>query len=320
MARIDRDGPVDDPAGGALSVGKTTQGSSIDGVLAVDKPEGPTSHDVVARVRRALGTRAVGHTGTLDPFASGLLLVCVGSATRLSEYLTGLPKTYVATMRLGEATDTDDLTGEVIGGSDGWRSISREQIDAALRAQVGTIEQLPPIYSAKKVDGERMYAAARRGEAVERKPATVTIYDIRLLGMDLPDVEFEVDCGAGTYIRAIARDAGEALGVGGHLRVLRRTRVGPYSVEPAVPLDLLDDRARVDAAMLTPLEAVAHLSCVRMGDDAFTALRFGRALPAVGDEPEGRPLALASEGGTLLAIAERIGDVLQPRKVFVPQG
>jgi len=300
----------------------TDQGrrAAPEGVLPVDKPEGPTSHDVVSRVRRALGTRAVGHTGTLDPFASGLLLVCVGPATRLAEYITGLPKTYVATLRLGTATDTDDLTGEVIGGSDEWRGVTRERIDAALQAQVGTTLQLPPLFSAKKVDGERMYAAARRGEAVERKPSTVTIHGIRLIGMELPDVEFEVECGAGTYIRAIARDAGERLGVGGHLRTLRRTRVGPHSVERAVPLGLLDDAERVAAAILSPLEAVAHLPRAVVDDDGLAALRFGRALEAPDDVPAGGPVAIASAGGSLLAIGERIGGVLQPRKVFVGGG
>ncbi|HET7461242.1 MAG TPA: tRNA pseudouridine(55) synthase TruB [Longimicrobium sp.] len=287
------------------------------GVLPVDKPEGPTSHDVVGRVRRALKTRAVGHTGTLDPFASGLLLVCVGPATRLAEYLTGLPKTYVATMRLGAATDTDDLTGEVIGGSEEWRAVTREQVAAALQAQVGTIQQVPPVYSAKKVDGERMYAAARRGESVDRTPATVSIYGIRLIGMELPDVEFEVECGAGTYIRAIARDAGDLLGVGAHLRTLRRTRVGPHAVERAVPLDLLDDVDRVRAAMLSPLEAVAHLPRAIVDDPGIAALRHGRALRASADVPEARPVALATEDGALLAIGERTGDLIQPRKVFI---
>jgi len=292
-------------------------GAAPNGVLPVDKPVGPTSHDAVARVRRALRTREVGHTGTLDPFASGLLLVCVGRATRLAEYLTGLPKTYVATMRLGEATDTDDLTGEVIQSSDAWRALSDDAIEDALRAQVGTIQQLPPSYSAKKVDGERMYAAARRGETVERKPVAVTIYAIRVLGIDLPEVEFEVECGAGTYIRAIARDAGAALGVGGHLRALRRTQVGPHAVDRAVPLDALGDADRVAVAMLTPLEAVAHLPRVAVDEEGIAALRFGRALPAASETPEGCPLALASEDGALLAIGERRGDVLQPRKVFV---
>jgi tRNA pseudouridine55 synthase len=289
----------------------------LNGVLPVDKPEGPTSHDAVAAVRRALRTRQVGHTGTLDPFASGLLLVCVGTATRLAEYLTGLPKTYLATMRLGAATDTDDLTGDVISSSDDWPSITREHVDAALRTQVGTIQQLPPIFSAKKVAGERMYAAARRGHEVKRTPATVTIYAIRLTRFEPPDVEFEVECGAGTYIRAIARDVGEALGVGGHLRTLRRTRVGPHDVARAVPMDALADEARVQAAMLSPLDAVSHLPRVLVDDAGIAALRFGRAVAASPDTPIGTPVALASAAGELLAVGERDGEVVRPRKVFV---
>jgi len=288
------------------------------GVLPVDKPAGPTSHDAVAAVRRALRTRQVGHTGTLDPFASGLLLVCVGPATRLAEYLTGMPKTYLATMRLGVATDTDDLTGDMIASSDDWRSISREQVEAALATQVGTIQQLPPLYSAKKVAGERMYAAARRGEEVERTPSAVTIYTIRLTSFDLPDVEFEVECGAGTYIRAIARDVGDALGVGGHLRTLRRTAVGPHSVDGAVPLSELGDAERVAAAMLAPLEAVAQMPRVVVDEAGLALLRHGRAVPASPETPSGAAVALASEGGELLAVGERHGDVVRPRKVFIP--
>jgi len=299
-----------------MSRRKRTEGGP-NGVLPVDKPVGPTSHDVVGAVRRALGTRQVGHAGTLDPFASGLLLVCVGAATRLAEYLTGLPKTYVATMRLGEATDTDDLTGEVVLTSDGWRTLSRQAVEAALAAQVGTIQQLPPTYSAKKVEGERMYAAARRGEEVERTPVPVTIYAIRMLSCDLPDVEFEVECGAGTYIRAIARDVGDALGVGGHLRALRRTRSGPHAADRAVPVDALGDATRVAAAMLTPLEAVSHLAAVLVDDAGIAALRHGRAVPAAADAPEAGPVALASPDGELLAIGERDGGVVRPRKVFV---
>jgi tRNA pseudouridine55 synthase len=288
------------------------------GVLPVDKPAGPTSHDAVAAVRRALKTRQVGHTGTLDPFASGLLLVCVGPATRLAEYLAGMRKTYLATMRLGVATDTDDLTGDLLSSSDEWRSITREQVDAALAAQVGTIQQLPPIYSAKKVAGERMYAAARRGEAIERTPSTVTIYGIRLTRFDLPDVEFEVECGAGTYIRAIARDAGEALGVGGHLRTLRRTAVGSHSVDGAVPLSELGDAERVAAAMIAPLDALAHLPRVVVDEAGLALLRHGRAVPASDDAPSGAAIALASADGELLAVGEREGDVVHPRKVFIP--
>ena len=287
----------------------------MNGVLPVDKPVGPTSHDAVAAVRRALKTRQVGHTGTLDPFASGLLLVCVGSATRLAEYLTGLPKTYVATMRLGQATDTDDRTGDVVSSSDGWREVTREAVEGALARQVGTIQQLPPLFSAKKVGGERMYAAARRGEAVERTPSTVTVYAIRLLRFELPEVDFEVECGAGTYIRAIARDAGEALGVGAHLTALRRTKSGPHSVDRAVPVDGLGDAERVGAALLSPLEAVAHLPRVAVDERGAADLRHGRAVPA-GDAAEGVPVALVSAAGELLAIGERAGGVVRPRKVF----
>ena len=287
------------------------------GVLPVDKPVGPTSHDAVAAVRRALRTREVGHTGTLDPFASGLLLICLGPATRLAEYLTGLPKTYVATMRLGETTDTDDLTGEVVSLSVAWAGIGGAAVEAALASQVGTIEQLPPLYSAKKVDGERMYAAARRGEAVERKPSTVTIHSIRVLSIDLPDVVFVVECGAGTYIRAIARDVGEALGVGGHLRALRRTRVGIHSVEGAVPLEALGDEERVRAAVIPPLEAVSHMPRLVVDESGIAALRHGRAVPAADDLPEARPVAIASAEGELLAIGERAGREVRPRKVFV---
>lgn len=286
------------------------------GVLPVDKPEGPTSHDAVAAVRRALGSRQVGHTGTLDPFASGLLLVCFGPATRLAEYLTPLPKTYRATLRLGEATDTDDLTGEVLARSDAWRGLPEERVREALTARVGVVEQLPPRFSAKKVGGERMYAAARRGEEVERKPVPVVIHRVEVLEVRLPEVDFEVECGSGTYIRAIARDAGEALGAVAHLRRLRRTRVGPHGVEGAVPLDALGDAERVLAAALSPAAAVAHLPRAEVDAAGAAAIGHGRAVPAPADVPEGVPVAVLGPGGALLAVGERAGDRLQPRKVL----
>lgn len=297
-----------------------TEVSALLGVLPVDKPVGPTSHDVVGATRRALRTRQVGHTGTLDPFASGLLLVCVGPATRLAEYFAPLHKTYVATMRLGAATDTDDHTGEVIATSDAWRGLTREQVEAALAAQVGTIQQLPPAYSAKKVDGQRMYAVARRGGEVERTPVTVTIYSIRVISMDLPDVVFEVECATGTYIRAIARDAGEALGVGGHLTELRRTRIGPHDVDRAVPMDQLGDEGRVRAAMIVPAAALSHLPHVVADAAGEADLRFGRAVRA----PEGfaveGPVAVVSASGELLAVGEMADGLVRPRKVFAGGG
>lgn len=291
--------------------------AELNGVLAVDKPVGPTSHDVVAVCRRALRTRQVGHTGTLDPFASGLLLVCVGPATRLSEYLTALPKTYRATMRLGAATDTDDHTGDTVSTSDDWQRLSDEQVREVLAAQVGVVQQLPPLYSAKKVGGERMYDIARRGGEVERKPVTVTIYRIDVVSVALPEVVFDVECGSGTYIRAIARDAGAALGVGGHLTALRRTRVGVHDVERAVTLEELGDEARVRAALLAPVEALAHLPRVSVNARGAKALSYGQSLPADVDAPAGAPLALVSaETGALLAVGERAGDAVRPRKVF----
>jgi tRNA pseudouridine55 synthase len=286
------------------------------GVLPVDKPVGPTSHDVVGAVRRALGTRAVGHTGTLDPFASGLLLVCVGPATRLAEYFAPLPKTYVATLRLGEATATDDHTGDVVSSSVAWREVTRAQVEGALAAQVGDIHQVPPAYSAKKVDGQRMYDVARRGGAVELAPVPVTIHAIRVISMELPDVEFEVECGSGTYIRAIARDAGAALGVGGHLRALRRTRIGPHDAARAVPMDRLADAALVADAMLAPADALAHLPRVVADARGEAELRHGRALPAPADFHLTGPVAVVSESGGLLAVGEWADGMVRPRKVF----
>lgn len=290
------------------------------GVLPIDKPAGPTSHDAVAAVRRALGIRQVGHTGTLDPFASGLLLACIGPATRLAEYFAPLPKRYLATMRLGEATDTDDLTGSVVSASEAWRAVDAAAIGAVLQAQVGTLPQLPPAFSAKKVEGERLYAAAREGRTVERTPSTVTIHAIRVLAADLPDVTFEVECGTGTYIRAIARDAGEALGVGAHLRELRRTMVGPHPVERAVPLDALGDEARVREAWISPASAVAHLPQVVVDVAGEADLRHGRAVPADGAAEAEGPVALVSARGELLAVGERDGARVRPRKVFPGAG
>lgn len=285
------------------------------GVLPVDKPEGPTSHDAVAHARRALRVRQIGHTGTLDPFASGLLLLCIGSATRIAEYLTVLPKRYRATVRLGQATTTDDGTGEVVSTSDAWSSVGESEIREALAQQVGEIQQLPPVYSAKKVGGERMYAAARRGEELERTPVTVTVQRIDLIGYAPPDIEIEVDCSSGTYIRSIGRDLGAALGVGAHLVALRRTRVGRFDVGDALPLERLGDPAAVDRALITPAAAVGHLPAVHVDLEGARRLANGIALPSEEPLPPG-PLALLSVDGALLAIGEARGDRIQPRKVF----
>jgi len=285
------------------------------GVLPVDKPEGPTSHDMVSRARKVLGTRRIGHTGTLDPFATGLLLLCVGSSTRLAEYLTGLPKRYLARMRLGVVTDTDDRTGAVLATHDPTH-IDPDRVRDALASQVGTISQRPPIYSAKKISGKRAHALARRGEEVDTVSVPVTIHGIEVVEVALPDVVFEVSCGSGTYIRAIARDVGEVLGVGGHLRELRRTAIGEHEVTDAVSLEGDVDRESVQRAMLTPAGALRHLPAARLTVEEVEAVRNGRRVTG-SDAPGGpEPVALLAPDGELVAIAERRDGWLQPRKVI----
>jgi tRNA pseudouridine55 synthase len=291
--------------------------SELNGVLPVDKPEGPTSHDAVSMARRALGMRRIGHTGTLDPFASGLLLLCLGPATRLSEYLTALPKRYSATLLLGMTTDTDDRTGQALQTDDGWRALSRAAVEGAVQSQVGSILQRPPTYSAKKVDGERMYAAARRGAPVARDPVPVFVDAIRILRYEPPEVDLQIDCGSGTYIRAIARDVGEALGVGAHLTRLRRTGVGSFEIEHAITVERLGDPAAVETALLPPAAALAHLPAVTLLADQVQAVLHGRAVESDLPVDEDRPLALLAPDHQLVAIGERSGAVIRPRKVFV---
>jgi tRNA pseudouridine55 synthase len=286
-----------------------------DGVLAVDKPEGPTSHDVVARARRALHERRIGHTGTLDPFASGLLLLCIGRATRIAEYLTRQPKSYRATLRLGAATATDDRTGDVIASSDAWRTLSHAGIAAALQAEVGQRPQTPPAYSAKKIEGRRAYQLARAGAAVAVASADVEIASIDLIDVALPDVTFDVRCSSGTYIRAIARDVGERLGVYGHLGALRRTAIGEHRVADALPLDALDDEARVRAALITPADAVRGMPRIEVDSDGAAAIAHGRALD-VANAPDADPVAVV-HAHALIAIASVRAGRVHPRKVFL---
>lgn len=285
-----------------------------DFVLPVDKPEGPTSHDVVGRVRRALGRRRVGHTGTLDPFASGLLLLCVGRATRLAEYLSDLDKTYEAVARLGQTTDTLDRDGELVEERQGVDQLSRRDVEATLARLVGTLEQVPPAYSAKKVGGEAAHRRVRRGEHVELAPATVTVHEIELSSFEPPRVGFRVRCSSGTYVRALARDLGEMLGVGAHLVALRRTAIGAFDVRGAVSAERLDDEAALARALVDPLDALAHLPRLTADDADAALLSQGRALSGVGEELEG--LVAVAHDGALLAIGESGGGVFKPRKVF----
>ncbi|MEM7416375.1 MAG: tRNA pseudouridine(55) synthase TruB [Gemmatimonadota bacterium] len=291
--------------------------STGDFVLPVDKPVGPTSHDVVARTRRALSTRRVGHTGTLDPFASGLMLLCIGHATRIAEYLTGVDKEYVATARLGIETDTLDREGEVVGQSDGVDAIDPDAIHAALDAQRGALDQVPPQFSAKKVDGEAMHRRARRGEIVELPPVRVHVREVEVLSFDAPFVRFRVSCSSGTYIRAIARDLGASLGVGAHLTELRRTRVGSATVDAALSIDALDDAAGVAEARIEPADAL-HFPRLSLDGEAARRLRHGQRIRVADEESSTSTVerVAACLEDDLVAIADLDAGVLRPRKVF----
>lgn len=290
--------------------------SSLSGVLPVDKPVGPTSHDVVAIARRALGTRRIGHTGTLDPFASGLLLLCLGPATRLAEYLTGQPKGYRATMRLGVVTDTDDPQGAVLRTSEAWTAVSRAGVIDAMAGMEGVQTQIPPRYSAKKVAGERMYEAARAGRDVSPKPVTVRISRIEMTRFDPPEVDFEVDCSSGTYIRSIARDLGEALGAGAHLTALRRIRIGDRTVDTALTLDDLGNPSVVSGAMISPAEAVADLPTVVLTEAETRIVAHGGGIAREGVASAG-PIAMLAVNGSLVAIGAAGEGTVRPTKVFL---
>ncbi|TVP46454.1 MAG: tRNA pseudouridine(55) synthase TruB [Gemmatimonadales bacterium] len=307
------------------------------GLLPVDKPAGPTSHDIVAQVRRALGIRRVGHAGTLDPFASGLLLVCVGSTTRLVEYLHDLDKCYEAEALLGVTTDSDDLDGEVVARSPRWEQVDEAAVTRALESQLGNRLQQPPVFSAKKVHGEAAHRKARRGESVDLAAVPVMIHEVELLSFELPSVRFRVRCGTGTYIRAIARDLGESLGCGAHLTSLRRTSIGPFQVDEALPGDDLAARADVSEHLLSPMEAVRHLPVMEIDDDMERRLRMGQRVELPGEDAdvaaEGRATSMAEavaggdldgggvvhaivRGSLLVGVGTMEGDRLRPRKIL----
>ncbi|MDT0183820.1 tRNA pseudouridine(55) synthase TruB [Microbacterium sp. ARD31] len=281
------------------------------GLVVVDKAPGMTSHDVVARVRRLAGTRKVGHAGTLDPMATGVLVLGVDRATRLLGHLMLTEKAYDATIRLGVATTTDDAEGEVVSTSpvDG---VTEDDVRRALAGFVGDIEQVPTAVSAIKVDGRRAYARVRAGEDVELPARPVTIHELVVHEVSLPDVRISVRCSSGTYIRAIARDLGAALGVGGHLTALRRTAVGSFDLGVARTLEALAE----DFAVL-PIADAARSSFVPVDLDEGQAadVRFGRALDLT--LPGEGPHALFAPDGAFLALYEQRGQQAKAVAVFV---
>jgi tRNA pseudouridine55 synthase len=277
----------------------------VDGVLVVDKPKGPTSHDVVDRARRALRERRIGHTGTLDPFATGVLPLCLGRATRLARFLSGGEKVYRASVRLGFATTTDDLTGEPLSEQRPVE-IPRATLDEALASLVGSFDQVPPAFSARRVGGRRLYELARRGEAAPRAATAVTVHALEILGFEGDRLEVEVRCSAGTYVRAIARDLGERLGTGGHLVALRRTRSGGFDLSRSVPGDALGADAR--DAVVPMSELLPEMPAVRVGERGRALVGHGRDLGPDAIEgpfpgPEHAFVRVLDGSGELIALA-----------------
>jgi tRNA pseudouridine55 synthase len=286
-----------------------TASCSRDGLVVIDKPAGWTSHDVVARVRRLSGTRKVGHAGTLDPMATGILVLGVNRATRLLTYLVGVGKTYEATIRLGVSTITDDAEGDVIDRLDA-SAVDADAVREGTRALTGELMQVPSSVSAVKIDGKRAYARVRAGEQVEltARPITVSRFEVRAVragedcGVGVVDVDVEVDCSSGTYVRALARDLGRSLGVGGHLTALRRTRVGPYALDVARTLEQLESSFEVlplaEAARAAfPARELTEEEAWRLGHgQRLKATGLGEQ-PAAAFAPDGRLVAIVSEKG-----------------------
>ena len=297
----------------------TTPEGLLEGLLLVDKPSGWTSHDVVARIRRVCGTRRVGHAGTLDPMATGVLVLGVGRATKLLTFLVGCDKGYAATVRLGESTVTDDAEGEVVASADAG-DVSRAALDAAVAGLTGAIQQVPSSVSAIKIDGQRSYARVRSGEDVRlaARPVTVSrfaVLDVRSAGTGL-DVDIEVEVSSGTYVRALARDLGSSLGVGGHLTALRRTRVGRYALADAVPLESLEPGGPVPLVSMGDA-ARAQFALHELTAEEATAVGHGQRIPIA---REGEPVVAAlGPDGSLVAMLDESGPEARPIVVFAPR-
>ncbi len=291
--------------------------NAISGVLVVDKPIGLTSHDVVQIVRKGTNIRRAGHTGTLDPRASGVLVILIGPAVRLSEYVSASDKRYQAIVRLGASTDTYDADGRITSSAP--VKITEEQFEEALQQFIGEIEQVPPPYSAVKVKGRKAYEMAREGEDVDLQPRKINVYNLELLEWAPPEAVIDVYCSSGTYVRSLAHDLGNALGCGAHLVGLRRTKSGRFTLRDAVPLRRLRDSFEAGnwyQYLIPAAEALSDWPAVELGIDQVEAIRHGHRVPA---EPGTAGWARGiSEQGELVALMEIDPDTKewQPRKVF----
>ena len=300
----------------------------MNGVLLIQKSAGMTSHDVVAQVRKIFQTKKVGHAGTLDPFATGLLVACLGDATRIAQYVTDGEKTYRAIMKLGERTDTQDYTGEIVARRD-VPPLGEDEVRRMFAQFTGDIMQTPPMYSARRVQGTRLYELARAGKEVEREARPVTIYELTFTGMALPYLHFQVVCSKGTYIRTLANDLGEAFGCGAHLTELERTQSGRFLLRDAASLEELaamrDDRERLRQSLLPIDAALAEWPAVTLDEASAGRIAHGAAVALPVDADDALRLSanirVHNPSGTLIALAriehlpetEEAGFVMQVR-------
>lgn len=294
----------------------------MNGILLVDKPAGMTSHDVVDRVRKKAGMRRIGHTGTLDPAATGLLILCLGTATRLSEHFTGLGKTYEGIMRLGLTTTSYDLEGEIVEESE-VPELDRAAIQSQCNTLVGTIDQIPPMVSAVRIGGERLYKKARKGEVVDRPARRVEVKSFDVKSYNAPDASVRIDCSSGTYVRSLCHDVGAALGCGAVLASLRRVAVGHHLVENSAVLDELEDAASVSSRLL-PMGSALDLPEIILNPDALAILSNGGNLSASdfrdGCATQEGWVQIKDGDGELLALAvvstTPLETFIHPKRVF----
>ena len=303
----------------------------IDGILIVDKPEGLTSHDVVARLRRILKTKRIGHTGTLDPFATGVLVMLVGKATRLAQFLDKDKKEYQATIRFGFETDTGDVSGSPKRIQNSKFKIQNEEIEEALKDFRGEIEQTPPMYSAKKVAGKKLYELARKGIEIERKPVKITIYEIekmengkwKMENGKTFDVKIRVACSAGTYVRTLAEDIGKKLEVGAHLSALRRTCAGQFGLSKAVTIEELEEivsKDKLGEVMISMNDALAHLPKVVLNEVEIKNAQNGKKLKFEDTEiKDNQAVGMIDEAENLIAVGfyDKQQKSVQPRIVMI---
>ena len=291
---------------------------SISGFLNVNKPAGMTSHDVVARIRRISRqvhqTKKVGHAGTLDPFATGVLVLCVGAATRLSEYVMNSTKQYRATIHLGISTDTYDVDGTITSQVDS-SILTEHNIEQILPQFRGALQQKPPMYSAIKKDGKKLYELARAGQTIELETRPVTIYSLEVVAWDLPYITIDVECSPGTYIRSLAYDIGEMLGVGGHLSMLERRRSGTLAIEESISLDTLINSDNLTQYMRSPGDVLSAWRSIELTDEQSYEIQHGRFIPNDQNLMDDVVMAFTTQG-EFLAVLHNRGDFWKPHKVF----